>query len=130
MVLALLAAAPCAAGNAEAALAHVPPQAISFVVVPDLARAGADLSETLARMNRPETSVLGKPVEQLKGWLGVGEGFDERGSIVAYSTAIAEAKVGEPQAAWTLLLPASDPKALARAQANLAAARSLLRKGT
>jgi len=113
IVLALLAAAPCAAGDAEAALAHVPPQAISFVAVPDLARAGADLSETLARMNRPETSVLGKPVEQLKGWLGVGEGFDERGSIVAYSTAIAEAKAGEPQAAWTLLLPASDPKALA-----------------
>ena len=113
LVLALLAAAPCAAGNAEAALAHVPPQAISFVVIPDLARAGADLSETLARMNRPETSVLGKPVEQLKGWLGVGEGFDERGSIVAYSTAIADAKVDEPQAAWTLLLPASDPKALA-----------------
>ena len=112
-VLALLLAAPCAAGNAESALAHVPPQAISFVVVPDLARAGADLSETLARMNRPETSVLGKPVEQLKGWLGVGEGFDERGSIVAYSTAIADAKVDEPQAAWTLLLPASDPKALA-----------------
>ena len=49
MVLALLAAAPCVAGNAEAALAHVPPQAISFVIVPDLARAGADLSETLAR---------------------------------------------------------------------------------
>lgn len=113
MVLALLAAAPCVAGNAEAALAHVPPQAISFVIVPDLARAGADLSETLARMNRPETSVLGKPVEQLKGWLGVGEGFDERGSIVAYSTAMAEAKAGEPQAEWTLLLPASDPKALA-----------------
>ena len=113
MVLALLAAAPCVAGNAEAALAHVPPQAISFVIVPDLARAGADLSETLARMNRPETSVLGKPVEQLKGWLGVGAGFDERGSIVAYSTAIAEAKAGEPQAEWTLLLPASDPKALA-----------------
>ena len=113
MVLALLAAAPCVAGNAEAALAHVPPQAISFVIVPDLARAGADLSETLARMNRPETSVLGKPVEQLKGWLGVGAGFDERGSIVAYSTAMAEAKAGEPQAEWTLLLPASDPKALA-----------------
>jgi hypothetical protein len=112
-VLALLLAAPCAAGNAESALAHVPPQAISFVVVPDLARAGADLSETLARMNRPETSVLGKPVEQLKGWLGVGEGFDERGSIVAYSTVIADAKADEPQAAWTLLLPASDPKALA-----------------
>ena len=112
-VLALLLAAPCAAGNAESALAHVPPQAISFVVIPDLARAGADLSETLARMNRPETSVLGKPVEQLKGWLGVGEGFDERGSIVAYSTAIADAKADEPQAAWTLLLPASDPKALA-----------------
>jgi len=113
VILVLLAAAPCAAGNAEAALAHVPPQAISFVIIPDLARAGADLSETLARMNRPETSVLGRPVEQLKGWLGVGEGFDERGSIVAYSTAIADAKAGEPQAAWTLLLPASDPKALA-----------------
>ena len=113
LVLALLAAAPCAAGNAEAALAQVPPQAISFVIIPDLARAGADLSETLARMNRPETSVLGKPVEQLKGWLGVGEGFDERGSIIAYSTAIADAKADEPQAAWTLLLPASDPKALA-----------------
>jgi len=113
MFLALLIAAPCAAGNAEAALAHVPPQAISFVIIPDLARAGADLSETLARMNRPETSVLGKPVEQLKGWLGVGEGFDERGSVIAYSTAIADAKAGEPQAEWTLLLPASDPKALA-----------------
>jgi len=113
VILVLLAAAPTAAGNAEAALALVPPQAISFVVIPDLARAGADLSETLARMNRPETSVLGKPVEQLKGWLGVGEGFDERGSIVAYSTAITDAKAGEPQAAWTLLLPASDPKALA-----------------
>ena len=113
VVLSLAVAAPCIAGNTDAALAHVPPDAISFIVVPDLARAGADLSETLARMNRPETSVLGKPVEQLKGWLGVGAGFDERGCVVAYSTAIAGAPAGQPPAAWTLLLPASDPKALA-----------------
>lgn len=82
------------------------------MVIPDLARAGADLSETLARMNRPETSVLGKPVEQLKGWLGVGAGFDEQGAVIAYSTAVAGAADGAPSASWTLLLPATDPKAL------------------
>ncbi len=100
-----------AAGNTEAALAHVPPSATSFVLVPDLARAGNDVMEALAKMNRPETSVLGKPVEQLKGWLGVGEGFDERGSIIAYAVEAPEG-IAAP-AVWTVLLPASDAKALA-----------------
>lgn len=95
-IVALLVAAPAAPAAQAAPAAHadrfaqtlalVPADAISVVAIPSLATAGSDLEQLIDRMGRAETVVGGKPVEQLKGLLGVTAGFDETGSMVAWHT--------------------------------------------
>lgn len=84
------------------ALSIVPPTAISVVAIPDLGRAGADIEQLIDRMGRSETVVGGKPIEQLKGLLGVSAGFDEGGSLVAWFM---------PGRSLCLAVPSSDPAA-------------------
>jgi hypothetical protein len=84
------------------ALAIVPADAISVVAVPSLGAAGADIEQLIDRMGRAETVVGGKPVEQLKGLLGVTAGFDETGSMVAWFAR---------DRSLCLAVPSSDPAA-------------------
>jgi hypothetical protein len=88
------------------ALAIVPADAISVVAIPSLGVAGADIEQLIDRMGRAETVVGGKPVEQLKGLLGVTAGFDETGSMVAWHTR---------DRALCVAVPTSDPAAFMEA---------------
>ena len=83
-------------------LAIVPADAISVVAIPSLGVAGADIEQLIDRMGRAETVVGGKPIEQLKGLLGVTAGFDETGSMVAWHTR---------DRTLCLAVPSSDPAA-------------------
>ena len=87
-------------------LAIVPADAVSVVAIPSLGAAGADLEQLIDRMGRAETVVGGKPVEQLKGFLGITAGFDETGSLVAWYSR---------DRALCLALPSSDPAAFVEA---------------
>lgn len=83
-------------------LAIVPADAVSVVAIPNLGAAGADIEQLIDRMGRAETVVGGKPVEQLKGLLGVSAGFDETGSMVAWFSR---------DRALCVAVPSSDPAA-------------------
>ena len=106
-LVALLGAASAARADRFAeTLAIVPADAVSVVAIPSLGTAGADIEQLIDRMGRAETVVGGKPVEQLKGFLGVTAGFDETGSMVAWYSR---------DRALCLAIPASDPAAFMEA---------------
>ncbi|MSR69485.1 MAG: hypothetical protein EXS17_03980 [Phycisphaerales bacterium] len=84
-------------------LALIPAEAASAVVVPSLQKLSGDLDECIARMDRKETLVSGRSIDHLKRALQLREGFDERGSLAAWT--IAEAVV--------LLVPCDDPATFA-----------------
>lgn len=107
VAFALLGAASSARADRFAeTLAIVPADAVSVVAIPSLGTAGADIEQLIDRMGRAETVVGGKPVEQLKGLLGVSAGFDETGSMVAWYSR---------DRALCLAVPSSDPAAFIEA---------------
>ncbi len=86
-------------------LALIPPDAASFVVVPSLASVNADAESCIAAMDRKESVLVGRPIDQLRSALGIAEGLDERGSFALWSSG----KQGDDGRAFLLLLPAENP---------------------
>jgi len=68
----------------DAALDLVPPDALSFMLVADPKGASDDIAQCLARMDRPEVTMMGRPIDMLKAQAGIGAGFDDRGPVVAW----------------------------------------------
>ena len=95
------------ADSLDEALALVPPEADAAFVVPSLKRASDDLQACLERADRPETQLLGRPLDLLKSQLGVSVGVRDDGSVVGLARWTGEA--GEPT--LTLLVPVSDAAA-------------------
>jgi len=97
-------------------LALIPPDAASFVIVPNLASVNADVESCIAAMDRKESILVGRPIDQLRSALGITEGLDERGSLALWSTGTRS----DEGRAFLLLLPAENPPAFITA--NLAPA--------
>ncbi len=91
-------------------LALVPPDVASMVVVPSIAKISSDIEACIASMDRKETAIAGRPVDQLRSMLGIREGFDEKGSMAGWSTA---AKDGDTRP-FVLLVPCEDPAAFVK----------------
>ncbi len=102
------AAAEPARSALDAALALVPADAIAFVIVPNPKRASDDLQQCIERMNRPEASLGGRPIDQLKAQLGISASFDDKGPIAISVRAPSEAT---KPARIVISVPATDPKA-------------------
>ena len=114
----------CASSSGDAlddVLAFIPKDAASLIVIPSLAKISSDIDACVAGMDRKETVIAGRPVDQLRGMLGIRESFDERGSMAAWTTSLpsGEVKAGEvlPRP-FVLLIPSEDPAAFVKA--NLA----------
>ncbi|MBL9120700.1 MAG: hypothetical protein JNL80_12395 [Phycisphaerae bacterium] len=101
-------AATTKADPLDAALALIPKDAIAFVVVPNPKRASDDLQQCLERMNRPEASLGGRPIDQAKAYFGMSASFDDKAPLVL--SVFRGATEGGP-ARMLLSLPATDPKA-------------------
>ncbi len=82
-------------------LALIPHDATRAVAVPSLQRITSDLDECIARMDRKETLVAGRSIDHLRRVLELREGFDERGSVAAWTSA----------GATVVLLPSDNPTA-------------------
>ncbi len=118
---ALIAVIAFAAQSAQAdalddLLAIVPKDATTIVAVASLSKLSVDVDACIAAMDRKESVIAGRPIDQIRGWLEVREGFDERGSFAAWTLKTAPpdaAAAGEAQAPpqWTLLIPSEDPAA-------------------
>ncbi len=114
----------CASSSGDAlddVLAFIPKDAASLIVIPSLAKISGDIDACVAGMDRKETVIAGRPVDQLRGMLGIRESFDERGSMAAWTTSLpsGDAKPGEVRARpFVLLIPSEDPDAFVKA--NLA----------
>ena len=78
-------AASASAGGWDDALARVPADAASVVVVPSIKAASDDLQQAIDRMGRAEAALGGRPIDLLKAQLGVGPGIDDRGALLAWS---------------------------------------------
>ena len=114
----------CASSSGDAlddVLAFIPKDAASLIVIPSLAKISSDIDACVAGMDRKETVIAGRPVDQLRGMLGIRESFDERGSMAAWTTSLpsGDVKAGEvlPRP-FVLLIPSEDPAAFVKA--NLA----------
>ncbi|MBM4101846.1 MAG: hypothetical protein FJ256_06240 [Phycisphaerae bacterium] len=105
-----------AADALDDVLALIPPDAASFVVVPNLATVNADAESCIAAMDRKESVLVGRPIDQLRSALGITEGLDERGSLALWSSGTRS----DEGRAFLLLLPAENPPAFIAA--NLAPA--------
>lgn len=92
-----------------AALALVPSDAAAFVAIPSPKLLSDDLGECIARMDRPETAITGRPIDQAKALLGVSATFDDAGPLV-----IVQARRGDALAPLAIL-PSTDPPAFAAA---------------
>ena len=99
-VLSLLVAA-CTCGPSAVAdrlkesLALVPSNAVAWAVVPSMSGLNADLADMLDRANRPELAVAGRPIDVLVSQFGISAGFDERGSLLAWTTSAEAMTEGE-----------------------------------
>ncbi len=79
----------CAIGEtAEDVMSRIPRDVTWAIIVPDLAATNRRLEECLARMNRPETAMIGRPMDQLQAYLEIPAGFDESGSLAAWMPAL------------------------------------------
>jgi hypothetical protein len=117
-LLAFASASASLGDRTSEALGLVPKDAIGFVIVPDVKRASDEFEQCLERMNRPQTAMLGRPIDQLKASLGIGGSFDDKGSIVlaALPPRTTDAKgreipVEEREALFLALVPSIDPQA-------------------
>lgn len=101
-----------AQGGFDRALDLVPSDAAGFICVPSLKRLNDDLYQCIERMDRPATSVLGRPLDQLKARLGISVAVNDRGSLLAWwPVADAAGVAGEVR----MLVPTEDPEAFLRA---------------
>ncbi len=99
-------------------LTLVPKDSASMIAIPSLAKLSRDVDACIAGMDRKETAIAGRPVDQLRGMLGIKEGFDERGSMAAWTVGGVSVvgSDGQPVArAWVLLVPSEDPAAFVTA---------------
>ncbi|MDA1008667.1 MAG: hypothetical protein O2800_06650 [Planctomycetota bacterium] len=89
--------APPAMGahSLEQLLAMVPSESHAILIVSDLSRCSKDMESCLARMDRPETLMVGRPIDQLQSFLEIPSGFNETGAICAWTH----------DASWTALIP-------------------------
>lgn len=126
----ILTHAPAHADRWSDALALVPPEAQTALVIPSPKQASDDLQMGLERTGRTELALGGRPIDFLRAQLGVGAGFDDKGILVAWTQAAAASSAsataadkaqevpGWPrtnaEASWCALLPATDPEALLR----------------
>ena len=77
-----IAAAPQTPAKAlDDALALVPKDSIAFLVVPNPKRASDDLQQCIDRMDRPETAIAGRPIDQLKAYLKMSAAVDDSGTV-------------------------------------------------
>ena len=76
---------PGFAGSLDDALRLVPPEAAAAVVVPSVKVAADDLQLAIDRMGKAEAAIGGRPLDMLKAQAGLGPGFDDRGSLVAWT---------------------------------------------
>lgn len=93
------------ADSLDELLKLVPPDAGGVVAVADLARLSGDIDECIARMDRKESLIAGRPVDQLRGALGIREGLDEKGSLAMWW----KAGVAGEAATAVMLIPSEDP---------------------
>lgn len=114
-----------AADSLDDVLALIPPDAASFVVVPNLASVNADAESCIAAMDRKESVLVGRPIDQLRSALGITEGLDERGSLAVWSAGTR----GTEGRAFLLLLPAENPPAFISANLPPAADGSARMRG-
>ena len=77
------------------ALGLVPSNAVAWAVIPSMSGLNADLADMLDRANRPELAVAGRPIDVLVSQFGIAAGFDERGSLVAWTTTAEAMTEGE-----------------------------------
>ena len=111
----------CASSSGDAlddVLAFIPKDAASLIVIPSLAKISGDIDACVAGMDRKETVIAGRPVDQLRGMLGIRESFDERGSMAAWTTSLTsgDVKAGEVLARpFVLLIPSEDPASFVKA---------------
>jgi len=104
------------------ALDLVPADALSVVIVPDPKAASEDMAQCIARMERPESALLGRPLDLLKVQLGIGAGLDDAAPVVAWWQALAPG--GDPALAVpVVVVGTTDPKQFL--EANFAPARDV-----
>ena len=84
-------AATMAAGDPaslERALSWIPHDASSFLVIPDLKRANDDVAQLIEATGQGGILATGRPIDMLKGQLGIGANLDEKAPLVAYYPAL------------------------------------------
>ncbi len=87
----------------DAAFGMLPADAHAAVLAPDLKRLNDRLTELLQRMERPELLLPGRPIDAIRGWVGLGASLDENGPAVAFVRFAGD----EPVA--TIVVQAIDP---------------------
>lgn len=112
-VLAPFAAAAALASTAFAdrwddALALVPADALSALVVPNPKQASDDLQQALERMGRAEVALGGRPIDMLRARFGIGAGFDDKGMLAAWTLP------GEGGTNLCIMVPVTDAAAFMR----------------
>jgi hypothetical protein len=80
---AVSAAAPMPESVARA-LAWIPEDAISFLAIPNLKRTSDDLAQLIEATGQGGVLAMGRPIDLLKGQLGIGASLDEKAPLVAY----------------------------------------------
>lgn len=78
-------AAHALADRWDDALALVPVGAQSAIVVPNPKAASDELQQALERMGRAEVALGGRPIDLLRARYGIGAGFDDKGTLVAWT---------------------------------------------
>ena len=108
----LVATAGSSADALDDVLALIPKDAVSVVVIPSLAKTSSDVEACIAGMDRKETVIVGRPVDQLRGMLGIREGFDEHGSMAIWTPSVfkADGDTGGTRP-FVVLIPSDDPAA-------------------
>lgn len=81
VALLLLAADPV---KVDTALDMVPAQARGVIIIPDPKAASDDIAQCIARMERPEAALAGRPIDAIKAQLGIGAGLDDAAPVVAW----------------------------------------------
>ncbi len=99
------AATPAHADRMDDALALIPADALSAVVVPNPKQASDELQQGIERMGRAEAALGGRPIDLIRAQLGIGAGFDDKGMLVAWSQASAQGVT------WFGMIPVTDAQA-------------------
>ena len=118
IALSFIASASSSGDALDDVLMFIPKDAASLIVIPSLAKISGDIDACVAGMDRKETVIAGRPVDQLRGMLGIRESFDERGSMAAWTTSLTsgDVKAGEVLARpFVLLIPSEDPASFVKA---------------